>query len=224
MPQCHFDPAVMRCEGNSDSDTCLTAPQVENLKRLYAGAPVYYGWPVGSEFGYLGGWEYAIQGAGPVSPGIFPRMGLQGPVMGTHGFDWNRAPARVRAAIGAVVDAVDPDLRPFQAHGGKQILYHDWADPIGNAFDTIHYYEAVEHTVPDTPSFARLFLFPGMGHRRGGIGPNSFDAIGALDAWAEHGQPPAALTALKSPSTDEVGGLAIGSPQAKPGCTRPACP
>ena len=34
--KCHFDPAVLLCKGG-DSDTCLTGPQVEGLKKIYAG-------------------------------------------------------------------------------------------------------------------------------------------------------------------------------------------
>ena len=34
--KCHFDPAVLLCKGG-DSDSCLTGPQVEALKKIYAG-------------------------------------------------------------------------------------------------------------------------------------------------------------------------------------------
>ena len=220
--QCRFDPAALRCTaGDADDNNCLTQPQIATLKRLYAGAPAYFGWPVGSEFGYLGGWGYAIQGPEPFRLSFFRQWVFKDPAWDWHGFDWTRDPPRVREAVGGLVDAVDPDLRPFRAHGGKLILYHGWADPIGNAYDTIHYYEAVERRVPDTASFARLFLFPGMGHCRGGIGPNSFDPIGALEDWVERGRAPEQLVALKSPTTDETGGLAIGAPGS--GRTRPAC-
>jgi len=36
----------------------------------------------------------------------------------------------------------------------------------------------------------RLFMAPGMGHCDGGEGPNTFDAVAALEQWVEHGQPP----------------------------------
>jgi feruloyl esterase len=65
---------------------------------------------------------------------------------------------------------------------------------------------------------------PGMGHCRGGVGPNTFDAIGALEKWVEDGQPPQQIIALKSATTDEVGGLAIGPPNSAQGRTRPLCP
>ena len=34
--QCHFDPTVLLCKA-SDSDSCLTAPQITALKKLYEG-------------------------------------------------------------------------------------------------------------------------------------------------------------------------------------------
>ena len=36
----------------------------------------------------------------------------------------------------------------------------------------------------------RLFMVPGMGHCGGGEGPNSFDMVGALEQWVEHGKAP----------------------------------
>lgn len=52
---CHFDPETIQCTGD-DAATCLTAPQVQALKKMYDGARnprtgerIYFGWPVGSE-------------------------------------------------------------------------------------------------------------------------------------------------------------------------------
>ena len=35
--RCDFDPSTLLCEG-SDAETCLTAPQIEALNKLYDGA------------------------------------------------------------------------------------------------------------------------------------------------------------------------------------------
>jgi hypothetical protein len=43
---------------------------------------------------------------------------------------------------------------------------------------------------PHQGDFTRLFLAPGMAHCRGGDGPNTFDTIGALEAWREQGVTP----------------------------------
>jgi feruloyl esterase len=50
-----------------------------------------------------------------------------------------------------------------------------------------------------------------MGHCNGGVGPSTFDALGALEQWVEHGKAPASLEASHS-----TGG--------KVDRTRPLCP
>jgi feruloyl esterase len=50
----------------------------------------------------------------------------------------------------------------------------------------------------ETDEFARLFMAPGMLHCGGGPGPNTFDALGALEQWVEQGTTPAQLTASHS--------------------------
>jgi feruloyl esterase len=41
----------------------------------------------------------------------------------------------------------------------------------------------------------RLFLIPGMGHCRGGPGPNEVDFLAALEQWRESGVAPDAIPA-----------------------------
>ncbi|MGO4305833.1 tannase/feruloyl esterase family alpha/beta hydrolase [Cupriavidus sp. RAF12] len=229
--QCRFDPRVLQCKGNADADTCLTGPQVDTLRRLYAGArnprtkaQIYPGWPVGSEFGYLGGWGYAIEGPQAFRTEFFRDWVYKDANWDWRSFDWDRDVDHVKAQIGPLVDSVDPDLTAFKRRGGKLILYHGLADPIGNANDTIHYYAAVTRTVSHTPDFARLFLSPGMGHCRGGIGPNTFDAIGALENWVEKGQAPDQIVAAAKGLESKTGGLATAA-QVTDGTsrTRPLC-
>ncbi len=42
---------------------------------------------------------------------------------------------------------------------------------------------------------ARLFMVPGMGHCRGGNGPDTWDRLAPLVDWVEHGTAPDALIA-----------------------------
>ena len=46
-----------------------------------------------------------------------------------------------------------------------------------------------------TTSWVRLFMVPGMGHCRGGEGPNTFDMVGALDPWVASGKTPERILA-----------------------------
>lgn len=229
--QCHFDPKVLQCKGTADGDACLTGPQVATLRRLYAGArnprtkaQIYPGWPVGSESGYLGGWGYAIEGPQAFRTEFFRDWVFKDAAWDWRSFDWDRDVATVKERIGAFVDSVDPDLNAFRQRGGKLIVYHGLADPIGNAYDTVQYYTAVSRKVSHTPDFARLFLAPGMGHCRGGVGPNTFDAIGALEQWVEHGQAPDQILASAKGLESKTGGLATAA-QVVDGATRtrPLC-
>src|SRR5262249_31939102 len=55
------------------------------------------------------------------------------------------------------------------------------------------YYKRVVETIGGADkvhdSF-RLFMAPAMGHCGGGEGPNTFDMVGALGQWVEHGAAP----------------------------------
>ena len=105
-------------------------------------------------------------------------------------FDFDRDMAYADTKM-AVVNSNDADLKPFKARKGKLVMYHGWADSDVPPEDGVRYYEAVERAMggPDkTTDFFRLFMVPGMGHCAGGPGPNTFDAVGALDQWVEHGR------------------------------------
>ena len=81
-----------------------------------------------------------------------------------------------------------------RGRGGRLILYHGWNDPSISPLNTIAYYGKVvallagnrprEQAETETRQFVRLFMAPGMLHCAGGPGPNSFDAVAALEAWA----------------------------------------
>jgi feruloyl esterase len=62
----------------------------------------------------------------------------------------------------------------------------------------VRYYERVlERMGPDTRSFARLFMVPGMFHCRGGLGVDRFDGLAALIAWVERAEAPAQIVASR---------------------------
>ena len=79
-PQCHFDPAKLLCQG-PESDTCLTAPQVAALQKLYdgprnsKGEQIFPGYSVGGETGG-GGWSLWIVGSGPSKSLMYQLSGL----------------------------------------------------------------------------------------------------------------------------------------------------
>jgi len=89
----------------------------------------------------------------------------------------------------SITDATDPDLRRFHIrNGGKMILYTGWADPSPPVATLIDYYNDLADTtfsgdLDTTKEHTRLFLVPGMGHCRGGPGPNTWDKLAPLVDW-----------------------------------------
>jgi feruloyl esterase len=104
------------------------------------------------------------------------------------------------------------------------ILTHGFADPVVPTLNTVAYYErliasqtrkdrhdkgARKEALRRTQEFARLFLFPGVGHCAGGAGPDSAEgdivppptpkidriARDALAQWVEHGIAPERIIA-----------------------------
>ena len=115
-------------------------------------------------------------------------------------FDLDRDMPIINKKIG-FVDAVDPDLKAFKAHGGKLFLYAGWGDTTITPENTVLYYESVLNKMgKNQGDWMRLFMVPGMAHCRGGDGPNTFDSIGTLEAWREKGVAPAQITAANPQS------------------------
>ncbi|MBM87893.1 MAG: hypothetical protein CMQ41_09760 [Gammaproteobacteria bacterium] len=96
----------------------------------------------------------------------------------------------------SITDANDPDLTQFlRERGGKLMIYHGWVDTLIVAEDTLDYFnEMVDVTFDGSLSQAsdstRLFLAPGMGHCRGGPGPNNWDKLAPMVDWVENGIAP----------------------------------
>jgi feruloyl esterase len=125
-----------------------------------------------------------------------------------HDFDLDRDMPIIDAAVGWV-DSDDPDLRSFQGHGGKLLLYAGWGDTTITPENTVHYYESVlEEMGGGQDDWMRLFLIPGMAHCGGGPGVNTFDSISTIEQWREQGVAPDQIMASR-PQT---------------GMTRPICP
>jgi len=117
-----------------------------------------------------------------------------------HSFDLDRDMPIIDKKIG-FVDAVDPDLARFKAHGGKLFLYAGWGDTTITPENTVLYYESVlDKMGKNQGDWMRLFMVPGMAHCRGGEGPNTFDSIGTMEAWREKGTAPAQVTAANAQS------------------------
>lgn len=202
--QCHVDPAALQCSA-ANTQACLTSAQVSAAQLIYSSAinPAtgreIAGLLPGSELGWTDlGWTQSARDTGDEQ---FKYL--------VHGdsdwivadFDFDTDIAKAEAEDANTLNALSTDLHAFFGGGGKLLQYHGWSDPqISPANSTQYYLNVVEEfggreAIHDD---YRLFMAPGMGHCVGGPGPNSFDAVSALEAWVERDIAPDSIVAEHS--------------------------
>ena len=204
---CRFDPAVLECR-NGDDSSCLTASQVETARGMYApitdpatGRVVSAALlQPGSELGWG-----RLAGAEPLTNAIEPFKYV---VFKNREWDWRAfslstdLPRALQVDAG-VVNRTDSNLQTFFDAGGKLLMYHGWADPQVPPLATIAYFNAVLKATGASRrgTAIELYMQPGVNHCWGGDGPDTFDAVGALDQWMRSGRAPARITALHTAET-----------------------
>ena len=236
---CHFDPATIECK-QGDSPDCLTAPQVEALKKIYAGPHdatgklIFPGFEPGGEAG-PGGWRFWV-GGGPgkgaqtvFATGFYSNMITTPQPVDLKTIDIAAALKLADDQQGRTFNADDPNLKAFAARGGKLIMYHGWSDAALPPLGAINYFESVQAALgrEQTNAFMRLYMAPGVQHCAGGPGANSFGQDGipsdaqhdiheALEQWVEKGTAPDRIIASKfTDPADHSKGTVM---------TRPLCP
>ncbi|MGH9453036.1 MAG: tannase/feruloyl esterase family alpha/beta hydrolase, partial [Terriglobia bacterium] len=240
--QCRFDPAKLLCRG-ADANSCLTAPQVTALQKIYTGPrnskgePILPGYSPGGELG-PNGWEGWITGSAPgkslqfaFGTQFFSNMVYNNPTWDFRTFKLDAALKLVDKKLAPILNATNPNLSAFKAHGGRLILYHGWNDAAIPPLNTINYYQSVVRTMgrSETQDFVRLFMVPGMQHCGLGPGPSSFgagdaaihpdaehDMFDALERWVERGVAPGPIIATKY--------VDPAHPASGTAMTRPLCP
>jgi feruloyl esterase len=221
--RCRFDPSVLLCKG-TETDACLTAAQVETLKKIYAGPrdskgnQIYPGLLPGSESG-LFGWGFWISGSSPGKGGIIDIAGHFFKSMVFEDQNWDFKSLNVERdmkladqKVGRILNATDADLSAFKKRGGKLMLYHGWNDVALPADNTISYYKNVVGKMgqKNVDAFLRFYMAPGLQHCFLGPGPTDFGQVldcrtcdaqhniyMALERWVEQGVAPNVIIATK---------------------------
>jgi tannase/feruloyl esterase len=215
---CRFDPGLTICKGpgNNDQQACLTAPQVEAARKIYAGpknprtgeeiySPLY----PGSELA----WGQLAGGDQPLG---IPVEFFKFYVLRDPKWDYKTRPINFDSDVTASnrseiqpVNAVDPDLSKFFARGGKLLLVDGWNDTAVPPKVAINYYNAVVAKLGAkiVKESMRFFMVPGMGHGPGTNGPENFnfDALGLIEQWKENGKAPDQLIVSHFKDGMEVG-------------------
>ena len=197
---CHFDPAQLQCKASDEPD-CLTIPQVDLLQQTYAGPrnprtgeSIFIGPARGAELEMFG---FANGGAPWVALDLFRYAAFQDTAWNWKAMDWDKDVATAVAKVGPLLH-VDSNLGPFFAHGGKLLMYIGWTD-YHNPQDLVEYYRSLgknsggEHT----SGSLRLFTIPGMAHCGGGAGCDTFNKLGVIDDWVDHGHAPERIPAAR---------------------------
>jgi feruloyl esterase len=215
--RCSFDPQVLLCKG-TDSDSCLTAPQVEATRAMYQAVTnprtkksIFPGLSYGSEPGWS---TFGGQQPFGIGAQMFQYMVFKDQSWDFKTLNFDSHMDLVDTIEKGAINALDPNLRPFIARGGKLIQYHGWADPQIPASSSTQYYDSVVNAMGGADRVKdnyRLFMIPGMAHCGGGTGTATFDMLTALEAWVEQGKAPAQI-----PASRVVNG--------KTDRTRPLCP
>ncbi len=198
---CTFDPASLQCRDGSASD-CLSAAQVATARLIYS-SPInprtrrpVPGLMPGSELGWTDlGWTASARATGLDQ---FRFLVFGDPTWTIQQFNFDADIVRAENVDDNTINALDPDLTAFVRRGGKLIQYHGWSDPQISPAISTQYYSRVVQAVGDAARLQgsyRLFMAPGMGHCSGGAGPNTFDALAALEAWVEEDRAPDRLLA-----------------------------
>lgn len=172
-------------------DPTLTQQHAEALRKLFngpvhavTGERVFNGLPFGSTFGIACGNLYLFQW-------VFGKERKLETINFAEDLD------TYTAELGPYLNAENPDLRPFEKHGGKLIIVSGTADSCVPYHATLDYYERVIHTLGSldlTRSFCRFYMIPGMSHGPGPGVNNLPNLLNLLVQWREKGIPPGPLT------------------------------
>lgn len=215
--QCSVDLEALKC-GSGNTTACLTPEQVTTVQMLYsspanpASGRAITGLLPGSELGWTDlGWTQSARATGLEQ---FRYLTYGDTEWSVADFNFETDIVKAEAVDQDTLNALNPDLQPFFARGGKLIQYHGWSDPQISPSNATQYYQRVSDELGGRDAIHdsyRLFMAPGMGHCGRGPGPNSFDMLSSLEAWVERGVAPDSVTA-----EHQTGGITDRS--------RPLCP
>ena len=195
--QCKVDLTALQCKAGAGPN-CLTAPQMETVRKIYAGPknprtgkqifpPPY----PGSELTW---YRFTEPKPFALADDFFRYF-----VFKDANWDPKKRPINFDTDVAladspqnGVVNAMDPDLSKFVGRGGKFLLYEGWSDTSIPPDRAIQYYKDVVAKLgtQKAKDSVRLFMVPGMAHCSAGEAHGTFDSLKVLEQWVENKKPP----------------------------------
>ncbi|CAK7236715.1 hypothetical protein SBRCBS47491_009732 [Sporothrix bragantina] len=119
----------------------------------------------------------------------------------------------------------NPDLRAFEAAGGKMLSWHGLADQLVFPNGTFDYVQRTMDLLDATAvdGFFRVFSAPGVQHCGGGPGAMPSDPLAALVTWVENGTAPDTLPAMRMATVAGVNATAAANGTTASVITRNLC-
>lgn len=200
------------CPDGQAGSGCFTKQQLAAIKAVYDplvinGKEIYPGFPIGGE-AEMGSWDVWITGTSAYlqntpslhymfSTNIFKYLVFNDPNWDYSTYDFKNFDAQTRYAS-SYLNATSTDYSEFKKLNRKIIFYHGWNDPALSAYSTIDHYEGILKGDKNAPSYARLFLLPGVLHCGGGPGCDNVDWIKLIVDWVENSKAPDQIVASKA--------------------------
>lgn len=202
-----FRVEALACEaGKPVSTNCLTAPQIQAIREIYAPADLgltvsssdqFGGWPIiEGAFSYPTPFGFGGQ-AIPTSPAsredsftfLMADQGIrylvmQDPALNTLTFTPADHAASVQRAA-ALIDVTDANFDRFHARGGKLLLMHGSVDMAIPPANSIALYQRLrERYGRALDSFTQFYIAYGFGHGEGAF-QAEWNSLAELDRWVE---------------------------------------
>ncbi|KAJ6571670.1 tannase and feruloyl esterase [Mycena capillaripes] len=236
---CDFRPEALLCNAHTagaheegagascrSCRACLTPPQVEALRKIYA--PLY---GPGSAFLYPRFDPGAEGSPFDMFIGAFPdrsKNWVKHTILNDTAYDFRD----YGLAHATLMDEINPggiatfdgDLSAFRDRGGKFLTYHGRIDPVIASGNSKRVYDLIARRLglPSLDAFYRLFLVPGMGHCVGGsagaawrfgqlrhesnaLNESSHNLLLALVDWVEDGVAPDTIVGTAEVTEAEKG-------------------
>jgi feruloyl esterase len=201
---CHFNLLSLACSGNGN-DACLTGPEIQTIASLRSDLTDANGRVIGAPWG-LGDPSQANASSSGLGGG-FLALAFGVPSYDINNFSLDRDFGTLKLVLDGVygMSGSLPGITNYLKKGKKLIIYHGWDDMTVQPYISPRFYSALQKSAGADAANARLYMFPGMQHCRGGVGPDTADLVGAMANWVEGGMPPNdSLVAAKLSATGAV--------------------